>query len=106
MTARQPKKASCAIIWVCILALIPKVDAAHNLQVPAFPGAEGYGSVTRGDGAGNVTTVTNLDDARPGNSREVGETEGLRQRVVASTDIGGTDQDDLQSMVHRLVYAD
>ena len=29
-----------------------------------------------------------------------------RRRVVVSTDIGGTDPDDFQSMVHLLVYAD
>lgn len=31
---------------------------------------------------------------------------GHRHRVVVSTDIGGTDPDDLQSMVHLLLYAD
>ncbi|WP_182866600.1 nucleoside hydrolase-like domain-containing protein [Rhodopirellula sp. JC639] len=31
---------------------------------------------------------------------------GDRHRVVVSTDIGGTDPDDFQSMVHLLVYAD
>ena len=31
---------------------------------------------------------------------------GHRYRVVVSTDIGGTDPDDFQSMVHLLVYAD
>ncbi|MCC9654298.1 nucleoside hydrolase-like domain-containing protein [Rhodopirellula halodulae] len=31
---------------------------------------------------------------------------GLRPRVIVSTDIGGTDPDDFQSMVHLLVYAD
>ena len=30
----------------------------------------------------------------------------LRPRVIVSTDIGGTDPDDVQSMVHFLVYAD
>ncbi len=30
----------------------------------------------------------------------------LRHRVIVSTDIGGTDPDDFQSMVHLLVYAD
>lgn len=30
----------------------------------------------------------------------------LRHRVIVSTDIGGTDPDDYQSMVHLLVYAD
>ena len=29
-----------------------------------------------------------------------------RPRVIVSTDIGGTDPDDFQSMVHFLVYAD
>ena len=29
-----------------------------------------------------------------------------RHRVIVSTDIGGTDPDDFQSMVHFLVYAD
>jgi hypothetical protein len=29
-----------------------------------------------------------------------------RPRVIVSTDIGGTDQDDYQSMVHLLLYAD
>jgi hypothetical protein len=31
---------------------------------------------------------------------------GQRPRVLVSTDIGGTDPDDMQSMVHLLVYAD
>jgi hypothetical protein len=31
---------------------------------------------------------------------------GNRHRVIVSTDIGGTDPDDFQSMVHLLVYAD
>ena len=29
-----------------------------------------------------------------------------RYRVIVSTDIGGTDPDDFQSMVHLLLYAD
>lgn len=35
-----------------------------------------------------------------------GALEGERYRVVVSTDIGGTDPDDFQSMVHLLLYAD
>ena len=31
---------------------------------------------------------------------------GDRYRVIVSTDIGGTDPDDFQSMVHFLLYAD
>lgn len=32
--------------------------------------------------------------------------DGARHRVIVSTDIGGTDPDDFQSMVHLFVYAD
>jgi hypothetical protein len=35
-----------------------------------------------------------------------GALEGQRPRVIVSTDIGGTDPDDFQSMVHLLLYAD
>jgi Cellulose-binding Sde182, nucleoside hydrolase-like domain len=35
-----------------------------------------------------------------------GVTAGHRHRVIVSTDIGGTDPDDFQSMVHLLLYAD
>ncbi len=35
-----------------------------------------------------------------------GALSGNRHRVVVSSDIGGTDPDDIQSMVHLLVYAD
>jgi hypothetical protein len=35
-----------------------------------------------------------------------GALDGVRHRVLVSTDIGGTDPDDFQSMVHLLVYAD
>ena len=37
---------------------------------------------------------------------ETGVLVGQRLRVLVSTDIGGTDPDDFQSMVHLLVYAD
>lgn len=35
-----------------------------------------------------------------------GALDGQRHRVLVSTDIGGTDPDDFQSMVHLLLYAD
>ncbi|QDV25213.1 hypothetical protein Q31a_35360 [Aureliella helgolandensis] len=37
---------------------------------------------------------------------EDGALAGVRHRVLVSSDIGGTDPDDVQSMVHLLVYAD
>src|SRR6218665_2014361 len=37
---------------------------------------------------------------------ERGALDGGRPRVLVSTDLGGTDPDDFQSMVHFLLYAD
>ncbi|MBI4621716.1 MAG: DUF1593 domain-containing protein [Verrucomicrobia bacterium] len=37
---------------------------------------------------------------------DTGALSGVRHRIVVSTDIGGTDPDDFQSMVHLLLYAD
>ena len=45
----------------------------------------------------NICSSATLDD---------GALTGHRHRVLVSTDIGGTDPDDFQSMVHLLVYAD
>lgn len=42
----------------------------------------------------------------PGIAADVGALDGNRHRVIVSTDVGGTDPDDFQSMVHLLVYAD
>ncbi len=44
--------------------------------------------------------------AEPAQQAMGGALAGQRQRVIVSTDIGGTDPDDSQSMVHLLVYAD
>ena len=39
-------------------------------------------------------------------AEDAGALSGERHRLLVSTDIGGTDPDDFQSMVHLLVYAD
>lgn len=44
--------------------------------------------------------------SQPGTQPPHGAVAGERCRVIASTDIGGSDNDDFQSMVHLLVYAD
>ncbi len=51
-------------------------------------------------------TVQSTASTTGGDSIERGALSGERFRVVVSTDIGGTDPDDFQSMVHLLLYAD
>lgn len=56
------------------LAAMPVSAAA----VPAFPGAEGYGSVTRGGRGGKVIAVTNLNPSGPGSLQAACAADGPR----------------------------
>ncbi len=55
-------------------------------QIPAFPGAEGFGANTIGGRGGQVLKVTNLDDHGPGSLRAAIETEGPR---IIIFEVGG-----------------
>ena len=47
-----------------------------------------------------------LIESRPSAQTDGGALAGQPHRVLVSSDIGGTDPDDLQLLVHLLVYAD
>jgi pectate lyase len=58
------------------------------LAIPAFPGAEGFGTNTLGGRGGQIIEVTNLNDSGPGSLRQAMEVETGPRIVVFRT--GGT----------------
>ena len=67
-------------------------------QIPAFPGAEGFGTNTPGGRGGQVIKVTNLNDHGPGSFREAIETEGPR---IVIFEVGGIINLETELSIHN-----
>jgi pectate lyase len=72
-----------------LLTYLLAFAAPGTSVLPAFPGAEGAGALSRGGRGGRVLKVTNLEDSGPGSLRAAVEAKGPRTIVF---DVGGTIQ--------------
>lgn len=72
---------------LAVLFLLSASCTLAGAQQPAFPGAEGYGSYSKGGREGVLIPVTSLDDSGPGSLRAAVEAEGPRTVVF---EVGGT----------------
>jgi pectate lyase len=76
-----------AIAFVVLVSVASSAVAEETQELPAFPGAEGFGAAAVGGRGGRVLEVTNLHDQGPGSLRAAVDAEGRRTVVFR---VGGT----------------
>jgi hypothetical protein len=65
-------------LWLAAAAAMPILEAADEKNLPAFPGAEGWGAASVGGRGGKVIKVTNLNGSGPGSLAAACAAEGPR----------------------------
>ena len=78
-------------VTASMLVMAAFVSGSAAADIPAFPGAEGYGAKASGGRGGKVIAVTNLKPSGPGSFRAACEAEG--PRMVVFTVSGTIDGD-------------
>jgi len=66
------------VVFILCLPLVLSNAATNQLKIPAFPGAQGFGSYTVGGRGGKVIEVTNLNNDGPGSLRAALTAKGRR----------------------------
>ena len=61
---------------IIIILLFLLVASADGVELPAFPGAEGFGAVAVGGRGGKVIKVININSCRPGSLQVACEVAG------------------------------
>jgi pectate lyase len=80
-THHMTTSASCILLFGILYsasAFLARAAASASSDLPAFPGAEGFGAHTPGGRGGKVLFVANLDDSGPGSFREACLAQGPR----------------------------